>query len=180
MEFKELIKVRRSCRNYQADVVIEKEVIEDIIRDAQQCPTWKNTQTGRFYVVCSPEKVAELREKCLPAFNQASTANCSAYIVTTYKNNIAGFNKKTGEPDNELGNVWGAYDLGYENAYMVLSAADHGLDTLIMGIRDAEAVKTLLEIPDDQTVVGVIALGKKAAENDYFPRKDVEAVAKFI
>jgi nitroreductase len=36
-------------------------VIEEILKAAQQAPTWKNSQTGRYYIVNTPEKMEELR-----------------------------------------------------------------------------------------------------------------------
>ena len=178
MEFDKLVEVRRSVRSYQANREISTEDLTAIVKAAQMGPTWKNSQTGRFYVVASPEKVAELREKCLPSFNQKSTANASAYIVTCFEKKVAGHTK--GMPDNELGDEWGAYDLGLTNAYLILKAADLGLDTLIMGIRDAEGLRSLLEIPESQEVVAVISVGYREGEPVLRPRKDTEEVARFF
>ena len=178
MEFDKLVEIRRSVRSYQAGREIPREDLEAIIKAAQQGPTWKNSQTGRFYVVASPEKMAQVRENCLPSFNQKSSGNASALIVTTFETKVAGHTK--GEADNELGDKWGAYDLGLTNAYMILKASDLGLDTLIMGIRDAAKLREELEIPESQDVVAVIAVGYRDGEPLIRPRKSMEEVAKFF
>ena len=47
MELNEVAMSRRSVRNYKPDMPIGKEVIEELVRFAQEAPSWKNTQTGR-------------------------------------------------------------------------------------------------------------------------------------
>ena len=79
-------------------------------------------------------------------------------IVTTFVANRAGFNRQ-GEPDNEAGNGWGFYDCGLHNENLVLKAKDMGLDTLIMGIRDEKAIRQVLNIPETEIIVAVIAVG---------------------
>ena len=49
-----------------------------------------------------------------------------------------------------------------------------------MGIRDAEALKACLDIPEEEEVMAVIAVGKRAKEPGSRPRKAVEEVAKFF
>lgn len=177
MEFSRLAVERRSVRAYEAGQVIDKAVLEEIITTTLQAPTWKNTETGRYYIANSEEMMGKVRD-CLPGFNQNSTANASAYIVTTYVKNVSGFTQ--GQPDNELGNEWGAYDLGLQNAYMLLKAKEMGYDSLIMGLRDADAIREVLDIPEEEIVFAVIALGKREGEPVIRRRKTVDDVAKFF
>ncbi len=44
--------------------------------------------------------------------------------MTTYVKNVVGFGADG--PVNEIGNGWGAYDLGLHDAYLILTAKDHG------------------------------------------------------
>ena len=62
MEFNELLEKRRSVRKYKADTTVDRETIEEILKAAQQAPTWKNSQTGRYYVVTDEEKLKEIKE----------------------------------------------------------------------------------------------------------------------
>ena len=179
MEFAELLKERRSIRAYRPDTSIEKETIEELLLAAGQAPSWKNSQTGRYYVIMSPEKVQEIRESCLPSFNQNSCSNAPVLIVTAFEKNRAGF-ERDGQPVNELGNQWGAYDLGLQNENLVLKARELGLDTLIMGIRDSGKLRSLLPIPDSQEIVAVIALGFRNIVPEAPARKDISAIAKFF
>lgn len=175
MEFQELIKVRRSCRCFGEESPGHADLTE-ILQKAQQAPSWKNSQTARTYVAESAEISEQLRSEGLPSFNQKSSAN-AGLIVTTFIKDISGFTN--GAPDNEMGNAWGAYDLGLRDAYLVLAAADAGYDTLIMGIRDAAKIREILSIPENEEIMSVIAIGKKAKDTADRKRMDITEVSRF-
>ena len=175
MEFRELINTRRSVRCYEAG--IDHGDLVAILRSAQQAPSWKNQQTARCYAVETPETLEELRAAALPSFNRNSSAH-AALVVTTFVKDVVGFGD--GKPVNEIGNGWGAYDLGLHDAYLVLAASDMGYDTLIMGIRDAAAIRERLGIPENEEIMSVIAVGKRGAAPTVRPRKDLEEVVRFF
>ena len=176
MEFKELINERRSVRGYEA--AVDHDALVEILKEAQRAPSWKNQQTSRCYVVESPEILEDLRASSLPSFNRNSSAN-AALIVTTYVRDIVGFNDD-GTPVNEIGNGWGAYDLGLHDAYLVLAAKNAGYDTLIMGIRDSDTIRAKLSIPENEEIMSVLAIGKRSAEPSLRPRKELDEVVRFI
>ena len=175
MEFKELSSARRSIRKYEG--AADHDSLAAILREAQQAPSWKNQQTSRCYVVESPEMLEDFRAAVLPSFNRNSSAN-AALVVTTYVRDVVGFNDGTSV--NEIGNGWGAYDLGLHDAWLVLAAKNAGYDTLIMGIRDAEAIRTRLNIPADEEIMSVIAVGKAGEAPAMRPRKPFEEVVRFF
>ena len=176
MEFRELIRKRRSIRSYEK-TVISHDALVSILTQAQQAPSWKNKQTSRCYVAETGDQLEQLRANGLPSFNQASSAN-AVLVVTTFVRDIVGHTD--GKPDNEAGNLWGAYDLGLHEAYLVLAASDAGFDTLIMGIRDADVIRQELNIPDDEQIMSVIAIGKRAKEAVEKPRKELDEVVRFF
>ena len=175
MNLNELTLKRRSVRGYEEGREISKEAIEELINTTLLAPTWKNSETGRYYVVMDEEKKAAILET-LPDFNQKSAGNASALIVTTFVKNISGFTE--GVAENECGNEWGAYDLGCQNTYMILKASDMGMDTLIMGIRDSDKIRNILPITEEEEVMAVIALGYGVREAKMPRRKAVEEVCK--
>jgi nitroreductase len=180
MEFQKVISSRQSVRNFNGEQV-SNDTLRQMVEAAQAAPSWKNSQTSRYYCISTPDKVADFREKVLPDFNQNSTAKATAYVVTTYKRNISGFNKATGEPDNEVGNGWGAYDLGLHDMLLCAKATELGVDTLIMGLRDSNVVAQFCGIPEDEQVMSIIAVGYRADNvSKKPPRKDVNDIAKFI
>lgn len=177
MELQKVIESRRSVRKYDASKQVTKEQIKEIVEAAIQAPSWKNSQTARYYAILSDEMKETFLNDCLPEYN-AKNAQGASLVVTTFVANRAGFNRE-GQPDNEVGNGWGFYDLGLHNENFVLKAKDMGLDTLIMGLRDEAKIREMLNIPETETIVAVIALGYGEQTPDMPKRKTPEDIVTF-
>lgn len=177
MDFKELIKARRSIRKYDSSKTVSEEQIQNILDAVIQAPSWKNSQTGRYHCVISKDMVQKISAECLPEFNRKNSEG-AAYIVASFVKDHSGFDKD-GNPTNECGNGWGYYDLGLECENLVLAAKNEGLDTLIMGIRDSDKIRTLLGIPDNEIIVSVIAIGYAAMEPQLHNRKTPNDISVF-
>ena len=163
MDFLDLIKIRRSCRSY-SEVDISNDEINTIVLQALEAPSWKHSQTARFYVANSKE-AKEVVYNTLPDFNQNSSKNAS-YIICTFKKGISG----NGD-DN-----WGSYDLGLSNAYLILAASNLGYDTLIMGLRNEDSLRKYFNIPEEEIMLPVIALGKKNGDLVIKKRKELSEI----
>ena len=179
MEYAQLLESRRSIRNYKPGMRISEDQIKVMIDAAIQAPTWKNSQTGRYYVAMSEDKINFLRNQCLPEFNASSCANAVALIITTYETKRSGF-ERDGSPTNELGDKWGVYDLGLQNENLVLKARETGYDSLIMGIRDADKIRAEFGIPESQEIVAVIAIGVRENDVEKPKRKSPEDITRFF
>ncbi|WP_294482077.1 nitroreductase [uncultured Ruminococcus sp.] len=177
MEFQNLIESRRSVRKY-AEKEVTREQVEEIIKAAQEAPSWKNQQTSKYYCVLSKEKREEIRTTCFPSFNEQRSLN-AALIVTAYEKNNVGFDDN-GQPINELGNGWGCYDLGLQNMIFMLKARELGLDTLVMGIRDGQKLRAALNIPENEEIGAVLALGYADEEPKKPRRRELSDIAKIF
>lgn len=175
MELQEVLKSRRSIRRYK-DEKVSDEAIRQMIEAASLAPSWKNSQVSRYYVVKSDEMLAQVKG-ALPTFNQNNVQNAPVLIVTTIVHNRSGF-ERSGEPSNELGNGWGCYDCGLQTMNLLLKATELGLGTLIMGLRDATALRGILNIPEEETVISVIAAGYADIAPEMPKRKSVEEIMK--
>lgn len=178
MNFDDVINQRRSIRSYKKTEAIEKREIEQMIEAALMAPSWKNSETARYYVALSQDYIKMVME-CLPEFNQRNSINAGAFVITTFKKNISGFDNE-GNPVNEVGQGWGCYDLGLSNENFVLKAAQMGYGTLIMGIRDSKKLRKVFTISDSEEVVAVIAVGKAEALPAAPKRRELSEVAKFF
>lgn len=158
--FDEVIKTRRSVRSYDASKSITEEQVKELLTSTQEAPSWANQQPTKYYVAISPEKVKAVAELIGP--NKDKVAGAPVLIVSTFERSKSGFFQ--GEQTNEVGDGWGAYDNGLSNAYLVLKARAMGFDTLIMGMRDANELRTLFSIPNEETIMAVISLGYRAEE----------------
>ena len=178
MELDAVLRERRSMRKYQPDRKVSRGQVEEVLKAAVFAPSWKNSQTARYYVVMSDDMLKTVKETCLPSFNPTNCKDAPVLIVASGVKNRSG-DDNDGTPSNELGNGWGCYDLGMHNQNLLLKAKDLGLDTLVMGIRDADKLRELLSIGEDQEVVSVIALGYGAADPQMPKRNMVEEIARF-
>lgn len=174
--FDELILRRRSIRVYDAERKVSKEQIEELVRAASEAPSWNNFQTSRYHVVMSDMMKQQLCKTMAP-FDEKIGESASALIVATFLKGQCGF--KGGEAVDELGDGWGIYDLGLHNALLLLKATDSGLDSIVLGLRDADKIRKLLNIPEEEVIVSVIAIGYRAKDGIRPKRKAVEDIAKF-
>ena len=69
MEFQNLIEKRRSVRKYVERNTVTKDEILSMIKAAQEAPSWKNSQTGRYYCIMDEKNVEQFRRECLPEMN---------------------------------------------------------------------------------------------------------------
>ena len=151
MEFQNLIEKRRSVRKYVERNTVTKDEILSMIKAAQEAPSWKNSQTGRYYCIMDEKNVEQFRRECLPEMNAGKCEN-AVLLVSTFVHNRAGF-QKDGTADNEIGNGWGCYDLGLQNENLILKAEELGYGTLIMGIRDADKIREFCSVPEPKRIV---------------------------
>ena len=177
MEFNTVIKNRRSIRKFDKTKMVSKEQVEQVIQAAVYAPTWKNSQTARYYCAVDEKSINKVAN-CLQGTNKEKSEG-AALIVTTFVHNRSGFDRD-GNPDNECGNGWGYYDLGLASENLVLKAHELGLGTLIMGIRDGEALRNVLSVPEEETVVAVIAIGYPDVDPEMPKRKATEDVITWI
>lgn len=173
--FNDVLTSRRSIRSYDATKTISDAEVRTLIAAAQEAPSWANFQPTKYYVAISPEKVAAVQD--LVGGNKPRIAGAPVLIVSTYERGKSGFFQE--KQTNEVGDGWGAYDNGLSNAYLVLTARAMGFDTLIMGMRDAAGLRNLFQIPGNETVMAVIALGYRAEEPRHPTHRDLDEIIKF-
>ena len=186
---KELTEKRQSIRKYDSAKPVTREQLEQLIGCAQMAPSWKNRQATRYYVASTPEAIEAVRKGLLGG-NYAKTEGVGALVVMTFVRDLVGFShprladgtvdKTRVEPDNELGNGWGCFDAGAQSMLLQLKASELGLDTLVIGIRDADAMRQTLNIPERETVTAVIAVGHRAEQPQRPPRRPLEEIATFL
>ena len=172
----EVFASRRSIRAYEAGKTISEAEVRELLLATQNAPSWANNQPSKYYVAIGQEK----REAVLGLIggNKERVINAPVFLVSTYERGKSGFFR--GNALDSTGDLWGAYDNGLSNAYLILKARAMGFDTLIMGMRDADALRTLFNIPEDETVLAVIALGYRAEEPKTPVHRPLDEVVKFF
>lgn len=174
--FDEVLLSRRSVRSYDPEKKISQEELTKLMTAVQEAPSWANTETSKYYIAVSEQKRTALLD--MVGGNKDRVINAPVLIVSTFETGKSGFFR--GEPTNEVGDGWGAYDNGLSNAYLILKAREMGFDTLIMGMRDADAIRAEFDIPETEAIMAVIALGYRAGEPQRPERRPLEDVVKFL
>lgn len=174
--FDEVLSSRRSIRSYDATKKISEDEVRQLLTATQEAPSWANQQPSKYYVAISPEKLAAVQD--LVGGNKERIINAPVLIVSTFERGKSGFFQ--GNQTNEIGDGWGAYDNGLSNCYLIMKARAMGFDTLIMGMRDADALRTLFDIPGNETIMAVIALGYRDGEPKQPEHRPLDDIVKFF
>lgn len=171
MTAKECIIGRRSIRQF-TDKPVSHELLEQIVETASFAPSWKNTQITRYIAVEGEMKDKLAACTTIWAGNGAVMNSAPMVIAVTVVTGRSGF-ERDGSFSTGKGDGWQMYDAGIASEAFCLAAYEQGLGTVIMGLYDeADAVK-LLEIPDNQELVALIAIGYPAQSPDAPKRKSV-------
>lgn len=174
--FDEVFASRRSIRAYEPDRTISEAQLQELFKAAQNAPSWANFQPTKYYAAVSKES----RDAVLSLIggNKNSAANASVLLISTFERGKSGYFQ--GQQTNEIGEGWGAHDNGLCDAYLILKARAMGFDTLIMGMRDGEGLRTQFNIPENETIMSVIALGYRAEEPRDPVHKSLDEFVKFF
>ena len=176
VSFDEVLTTRRSVRSYDATKKISEAEVRELLTATQEAPSWANQQPTKYYVAISNEKLAAVQD--LVGGNKERIKDAPVLIVSTFERGKSGFFQ--GSQTNEVGNGWGAYDNGLSNCYLILKARAMGFDTLIMGMRDADELRKLFDIPESETIMAVISLGYRAEEPNRPERRPLDDIVKFF
>ena len=174
--FDEVLTTRRSIRSYDATKKITEAEVRELLLATQEAPSWANQQPSKYYVAISPEKVQAVQD--MVGGNKERIKDAPVLIVSTFERGKSCFFQ--GNPTNEFGEGWGAYDNGLSNCYLILKARAMGFDNLIMGMRDADALRGLFSIPSNETITAVISLGYRAGDPRKPEHRPLDEIAKFF
>ena len=74
---------------------------------------------------------------------------------------------------------WQYYDCGIAAQTFCLAAHDLGLATVIMGVFDRKGLQEYLQVPEDQELMALIALGHPADQPQPPKRKDTDLLLSY-
>ena len=148
MEFRELVKLRYSCKKY-SDRPLEQEKLNAILEAGRAAPTAKNLQEQHVYVVQSPELLARI-DTVSPCRYGAPTV----LLVAFDKNNV--FTYPGGKRDS------GVEDATIVATHMILAAAAEGVDSCWINFLDPEKAAETFGLPENEEVLMLLDLGYAA------------------
>jgi len=155
-EFLEIVKERRSIRNY-SDQEVPEELLKQVFEAVRWAPSWANTQCCRLVVVKDPGTKQKLQQT-LAKGNPATRAMVEAPVVIAVcgKLKCSGYYKE--QASTKHGD-WFMFDLGLATQNLCLAAHSMGLGTVVVGLFDHDQANQILQVPEGYEVVAMIPLG---------------------
>jgi nitroreductase len=152
LELDEAIRVRRSHRALE-DVEITDDMVRELLHAAHLAPSCSNNQSWRFIAVREKEQLERV-------FETLSRGN---YWMKKSSMVIAVFTEP-GSDCEVQGVAYEEFDTGMATGFLLLKATDMGLLThCIAGFNKIE-VKKVLDIPDNFTIITLVAVGRKSED----------------
>jgi nitroreductase len=158
----EAIRKRYSCRSYE-DKAVEEEKLEAVLEAARLAPSAKNLQDWRFVVVTERGRKRQVAEA---ANSQMFIAKAGAIIIACSNSSEV----------MRCGQAVGPIDVAIALEHISLAAVEEGLATCWIGSFYPEKVRPILGIPDDITIVELMALGYPADTAKEAKREPMESI----
>lgn len=177
MNTMEAIKTRRSIRKFKSDK-ISHELLEEVIGAAALAPSWKNTQITRYVAIESEEIKNKVATEFSPIYNQQAILTAPILLALSVVKNRSGY-ERDGSFSTTKGSGWEMFDCGIATQTLCLAAHELGLCTVIMGIFDYDKVSNLLEIPSEQELIALVAIGYPEETPAMPKRKMVEDLLSY-
>lgn len=154
MDFKDLVKARKSVRRY-SDQQVEEDKIMKILEAARLAPSWANKQCWSYIVIRNKETIAEIATKGTGVLN--SWLKKAPVIV------VACGNPKESGSRNDMD--YFLVDIGISMEHIMLQAADLDLGTCWIGWFDERQMGRILGIPDNLKIVAFTPIGYPADDS---------------
>jgi nitroreductase len=180
MEFKELVKARRSCRSYENSEISDDQ-IAGILEAGQWAPSPLNMLPWEYIIVKDKEVQAQIIKAADEAkqtvidsdgpgwvhkYSMDYLKGAPVFIVVVFDPSKGGLGVFFNQPHGALQ----AVSACVQN--MMLAAADQGLGSLWFTFFDPAKLQSVLNIPENLEIAGVIPIGKPGDESKAPPRKE--------
>ena len=172
METSSCIVGRRSIRRFK-EKTVELDLIKDLIELASFAPSWKNSQTTRYIAILNSEIKESIAKECCENHNRKIIESAPLLVATTIVDKRSGF-ERDGSFSTIRENLWQAFDHGIAAQTFCLAAHDMDLGTVIIGLYDIEKASKILEVPEGELLMSIIAVGYPDEEPAAPKRKAVD------
>lgn len=177
MNTTECIRTRRSIRKFKPDP-IDHFLLESIISTASYSPSWKNSQIVRYIAIEDSSILNSSINNYTPDFNSNIIRQAPMLIAVSFVKGCCGF-ERDGSFTTKKGDRWQMFDAGIAVQTFCLAAHEAGLGTVIMGIWDEDGITELLDLPKDQELAALIAIGHPDIHPDAPGRKSVDELLTY-
>ncbi|MFT9496781.1 nitroreductase family protein [Anaerosolibacter sp.] len=173
------IQTRRSIRKYIDAKLVEDEKIIALMESARLAPSGSNTQPWHFIIVKSDltrQRLAEISHHQKWMLSAPIFIVCIADIRSRITEDIA-MTLNEHSPEPELKQI--IRDTAIAIEHLVLCAENLGLGTCWVAWYSQDEIRTILNIPSDKYVVGIITLGYPDESPKARARKKLEDILHY-
>lgn len=148
MDFSELVKTRKSIRDYSENDV-DSDTVARILEAARLAPSWANRQCWAFIVIKDKGTIAEIAAKGSGSYN-SWLKKAPVIVVACGDPSLSG---------TRNGMDYYLVDVAIAMEHIMLQAADLGLGTCWIGGFDEKEMKRILGVPENIRVVAFTPIG---------------------
>lgn len=180
MEFKELVKSRRSCRAFESSPVPE-EHLHAVLAAGKWAPSPLNLQPWEFIIITDPDVKAQVQKTAETAKQEVIDKDGPGWVTKyemDYITEAPALIVVILDPSKGgLGNFFGQKNGAMQAASacvqnMMLAATELGLETVWFTFFRPEALKSVLGVPENLDIAAVIPIGKSKGSAKAPPRKE--------
>lgn len=182
MDAIEMIKERRSVRNYKNEKV-DRETMKEIIDISRWAPSWANFQIARYTLVDDQATIERLTAESVHgfAYNIKTLKEAKGVAVLSF---VKGKSGKL-DPDKDgyttsKEDSWEVFDAGIACQTFCLAAHAKGVGTCIFGVIDDASIAAIVGLPEDETVAALITYGYEVEHPKPTARKPVDEILRFV
>ncbi|AWV72885.1 nitroreductase [Latilactobacillus curvatus] len=209
MEFNDVVNHRKAIRSFDPNKPISDELIEKIMVSAQRTPSWTNSQPWKVYVATG-ETLADHLERTgnrmkgysdLNVIHRTDWGPLMAENSRVWNDEISAYLGEDGlanfsDLQRHLFNApviiyltverkvspWMIYDMGAFSQSILLAAANEQVDTIpaYETAKYPDAVRKAIGIPENELLIGGIAMGYRSEGMINAFRSQRSSVASFL
>ncbi len=170
MDFRDLIKKRRSVRKFK-DEKIDSEKIKEILSVLDEIPTAGNLQSFFVYVVTDDKLIRKvISEGFMKAYFDYAPL---LFVFCAHPENAS----KYGDRGR---NLFSIQDATIATTYVMLEVVNQGLSSVWVGAFYPDVVSRLLDIPSKYLPVSILPVGYPDEEPIKKERKSINELSKWI
>lgn len=177
MDFKEVIKGRYSCKQYDSSRQISAEQLEEILEGGRVAPTAKNLQEQHIYVVQSEEALAKIDK-----YTRCRYGAPTVLVVAYDKENVYTYPTLEGPGTDHRKS--GTEDAAIVATHLMLAAYNAGVDSCWLNAVCIDALHDALGLPENEEILMLLDLGFAAPDAkplaNHFSRKPLSETVSYI
>lgn len=180
MNLIDLVKQRKSCRKFDPDRTVPRELIALCLEAARHAPSACNSQPWHFIAATDTDIRRDICDNALCTGLYKMNAFCrEAPVLIAIVSEKMRFWATVGSQTRNT--RYYLIDIGIAGEHFALQAEELGLATCWLGWFDEKAVKKALKVPQSKRIDVMLALGYAASDwhDKPHPRKPIDQMSSF-